>query len=219
MTVDKRRERAREWIDTIYSEVQNTVVDNHIFWEVQRIRSSNPRLSETGSVFWQWMIQAFAHSTAIAIRRQVKKDDQSVSLHRLLAEMRDFPDVFDRAYFVSLYRPELRSRGNVQFDRLAGDGAPDLRQAAGRDIEELSRQTHTAEYYADRRVAHYDSRGLDRGAPTFDDLKSAVTCLGGLVKKYRFALKSETVLDLMPALPDWTHIFTFPWIDNSQTVV
>jgi len=98
----KRRDRAREWLRKIRADVQDLLLDSHVFWEVQEIIRANPRLSAARSYFFHWLMAAHIEATVIGIRRQVKNDRQSVSLRRFLEELAQYPAIVSRAHHVSL---------------------------------------------------------------------------------------------------------------------
>ena len=103
MMIEQRRERALGWLETIYKDVQELVVHNHVFWEVQNIIKKNQRLADTPSVFYDWLALAFSQSATVAVRRHTKLNKQSVSLHRLLEELREYPEIITQDHFVGLY--------------------------------------------------------------------------------------------------------------------
>jgi len=68
------------------------------------------------------------------------------------------------------------------------------------------------EHYVDRRVAHYDKRGLARPTPTFADLTASLQTLERLVILYWRLLKGASITTMLPTIQfDWQDIFRFPW--------
>jgi len=51
----EKRATLVEWMKIIYSDVQQNITDNFIFWEMQDIIKNNQALAQTPSVFFQWM--------------------------------------------------------------------------------------------------------------------------------------------------------------------
>jgi hypothetical protein len=103
MTDLERLQRTLQWLDIVASETIELVTNDHIFWEVQDIIGANRKLRNAESVFFKWLSSTFAHSAAAAVRRQASLNDKSVSLHRLLDELRKFPHLISREYHRSLY--------------------------------------------------------------------------------------------------------------------
>lgn len=79
MTEEKRRERLIQSLETILRDVQDLLLDEHVFWELPKVIAANPKFNETSDVFTHWMASCFIQATAVGVRRQMKKKD-SVSL-------------------------------------------------------------------------------------------------------------------------------------------
>src|SRR5690349_2951607 len=100
MTIDERRERAARWLQIIYTDVQDLLIDSHIFWEVQAIIRQNPLLVATRSHFSHWMMAAHVEATVMGVRRQVKSEKNSISLRRFLKELIRYPEIASRAHYI-----------------------------------------------------------------------------------------------------------------------
>jgi len=81
-------EKLNDWIERIRDEMTKVFFLQHIFWEVQEIIRTNPRLEQSKNYFYEWMGDAFVYSAAMFVRRQVDRRRDSVSLLRLLSEHR-----------------------------------------------------------------------------------------------------------------------------------
>src|SRR5438094_4671244 len=106
MTEDERFKRWGEWIMVIHEDVENAILNRHIRQEVAAIIDANPRIQRS-SAFYEWMAAVYSDSGLMAVRRQLDKDSQSISLARLLSEIITYPRTLSRGRFVGLYRPEL----------------------------------------------------------------------------------------------------------------
>jgi AbiU2 len=224
MTEEERRKRLIEWLNIIYKEVQDVLVDDHIFWEIQEIFKANQQLSSTPSMFNQWLASGFVTSAAIAVRRQADKAENCVSLHRFLTELIKFPPLASRLYFVAMYRasnipPEFaEDMANGDYDRVVGArlSEPDALQVQA-EIDELLQKTEQIRHYVDRRQAHYDQRGLQKPLPTFEDLSECLALCERLVKKYKLLLTGAGISTLLPTITyDWKAIFYFPWLKDPR---
>jgi hypothetical protein len=165
VTIDQRRDRAREWLRKIRADVQDLLLDVYVFWEVQEIIRNNPRLSAARSYFFHWLMAAHVEATVIGIRRQVKNDHKSISLRRFLEELVKFPEIVSRAHHVSLctnLNANLPARFHERtFDRCAGRGTAHILPAAVQaEIDRLKQLTARLEHLADRTHAHHDQRGV-----------------------------------------------------------
>ena len=204
----------------IKGDVQHLVVQNHIFWEVQKILRANPEVAAIPSVFYEWQAQLFAGSTVLGVRRQVDRGMDTISLFRLISLLRDHPKILSREYYMSLYDPDAFSqqRAAANFDKYAGDGAQTFQAAYFEtDIADLTAGTTRLQHYADREIAHRDARPFEDVRPQFSELTDAVQLLEKLTIKYYALLKAGVCPTLLPTFQyDWKQIFTFPWITTPE---
>lgn len=80
--------------------MQDLIIDNHTFWEVQEIIRRNPRVSQSSGHFNHWMMAAHVESAVIGVRRQLKGGGGSVSLRRLLDEFFRYPEIVSRENYI-----------------------------------------------------------------------------------------------------------------------
>lgn len=216
MTAPERRERALKWLDTIVLDVQETIVNHHIFWEVQEIIHNNAELATMQSAFFEWMGSVFAHSAAVAVRRQIKSDHQSISLLRLLEELKKYPAIITREYFVSICAdpsdPLSVEYAYDSFDSHAGQGKSHLDPVKiEADIQEIKDKAKVIEHYVDKRIAHYDEGGV-KANPKFSDLDECLRCLEKLLRKYKVIMQATDASLYPHFLYDWKQIFRLRWI-------
>lgn len=222
MDVDVRRKRATDWLEAIYKDVQDIVVDNYVFWEVQEMVKANNRLAKTPTIFKQWMASGFIQSAALSVRRQADKSDDCESLHRFLLEIKRWPGIVSRQSVQDLY---LRSNvdptfaaelANSDYDRLIGPKLMEPKpESAQKEIDELLAKTGGIRHYVNRRVAHYDTRGIQQPLPTFNDLGECLALFERLIKKYKTLLMGAGLTTLLPTFQyDWKAVFYFPWLDR-----
>lgn len=217
MTDDERRLRLISWLETICRDTQDLLVDSRVFWEMQDVISGNPALLVAPALLKQWMASCFAQATAVGVRRQVKSGSDSVSLMRLLREVRQFPHLVSRQHYLSLFagcEDWLVASGHRDFDRIVGPGADAMPSSVvDSQISDLSKAARRIEHYVDRRIAHYDKRGMTEPAPTFDDLKSSLRTIDCLLVLYWQLLKGSSMDTVEPVLQEeWQSILLFPWI-------
>jgi hypothetical protein len=128
MTIDQRRLRVIGWLDVITNDVQWLLIDQHIFYELQKIVRQNPRFAECDGLFTRWMASGFAQASALGIRRQARYDKRypdNISLLRFLTEVKDDPDLITRQHYLGLYKAQNAPLvlGEGDFDNLAGAGS------------------------------------------------------------------------------------------------
>src|SRR5262245_17028300 len=125
MTEVERRARLITWLSSIYEDVQDLLVDDHIFWALQNVVVANPAFKNSSGLFTQWMASSFVQATAAGVRRQAKSDENSISLKRFLIEVQNYPSLVSRSHYMSLYAGQeawLVEIGEHDFDGVAGAG-------------------------------------------------------------------------------------------------
>jgi hypothetical protein len=215
-----RRTRLIGWLEVIFADVQQLLLNDHIFWELQEIVERNDEFLRASGLFTRFIASAYAQSAAIGIRRQIKANTDSVSIMRFLKEIQTYPDLVSRAHYMSLYkgledwRIEL---GQHDFDKVAGTGSKHLPpELVRQQIQEVNEAAENIEHYVDRRVAHHDKRGLARPMPKFDDIRDTLKVLESMVILYWRLLKGPSMSTMTPTiLNDWKDIFRFAWEPTS----
>jgi hypothetical protein len=175
-----RRQRLRQWLDTIYQDVQGVMLNNYVFWEVQEMFKDNERLTNTPSIFNQWMASNFIRAAAVSVRRQTDRSKDSISLYRFLKEIQNFPAMLSRESVIARYAEKNTSLpthvcdhlANGDYDRRVGVGksVPDPSQLQN-EIDKLLDLARGIKHYVDKKIAHYDERGLKQDVPRFSDLE------------------------------------------------
>lgn len=209
-----------QWLDRIYDQVEELLVRDYIYNEVQKIIQANSRIQKA-SLFYQWMGSVYAAATSIGIRRQLDPDKRSISLRRLLEEILKKPKVLSRQMFVSSYcsavnEPEtlkhMQKLANTEFDTFAGQGNTyvDSSLVQG-DIDELITKLGGIKDFVNKRVAHTDKQGPSH-LPTFEEVRDCLKFLKTLVEKYALILRGRNG-DMLPVIiTDWRGVFREPWI-------
>lgn len=166
------------------------------------------------------MASTFVHSTVLAVRRQVDSDRNSVSIMRFLRELQKYPELISRSYHEALYsRPEYSvdfalSAARHTYDRYVGPNANVLDvNTIQNEVQRLKTSSEKIHHYADRVVAHYDSRGLTQETPKFDDVSDCLRLIEELVLRYVLLLKGAWQDSLLPTFQyDWKRVFRLTWI-------
>jgi len=213
----RRRTRLLEWLAVIDQSLADLVIDEHIFRELQGVIRANPRFKTVPGTLTQWIARSFVNSAAVGVRRQVKNDKQSVSLRRVLEEIRAYPWLISRESYLKHFEDSpdyLRERGEEEFAELADKGGSHIDPAiVERDIADLTSAAERIERYADRRVAHYDLRGIGGRTPTFGDLRRCLQTFERIYKRYFVLLKGASLEGILPAFQfDWKAPLRFAWL-------
>jgi len=178
-------ERSRLELLEIRDEIIDLATDRDIYWKVQHeVIQSNAKLMTARSPFFDMLNDAYAHAAAMRVRRLVDKNNRTISLRRLLENLRKYADLLE---------------GKITESELASD------------ISELSRATSNIKDYVDQFIAHHD-RTPEASAPIYRDLNSAIDLLIQIFKKYYRVLSGSDIDVTVHYLENPLHIFQFSWI-------
>lgn len=214
MPDDQILQKWQRWLDTIYNEVQRLLINRHIFWEVQQIIKSNPKI-QTGSAFYDFMGIIYPTAQVMGVRRQLDIHKGSVSFANLLKDIERNPQILSRERYLGLCKGSKLPDDvhQSEFDRYAGIGNNYIDN--NMILQDLIKLKHLAEKlrkYANKRIAHFDE-GEFNNFPTYADLDSCLDYLELLLKKYILILRCEGGEILPVFVYDWKRIFRFPWIE------
>ena len=213
--MDQKFEKWQRWIDKIYEEeVVSLVEHQQIFRDIQDIIKANPNIQKPNA-FYRFLEDTYGAYIVIGIRRQIKCDKDSISLIRLLTEIKQNPCVMSRNRFVGLYQAGLQSVAMDIFDEhFSGNCTNHIDPAiVQQDLDKLKAHNVKVEEYADKRVAHHDKRKPK--VLTFCELDPPINCLKKLVIKYHLLLTATDLTNCFvpPYLEaDMKVIFSVPWI-------
>ena len=166
-----RREKWDRWLETIRAEVYRLHVNHHTFHRIRQFALDNPAFMTQGALatnaFWPFLHETFVHYAAVAVRRQCEVDTQVISLARLLDEIAENADLYQRDAFVaartvrggSKIEEETAQRANAFFDVFALGSGPEVDPLTVlMDLAHLHDSSQEIRRFADRRVAHFDKR-------------------------------------------------------------
>ncbi len=110
-----------KWLKVIHDDIQSLLVNRSIFWEVQKIIKDNKDIQKP-STFYKYLGDTYVAYSAIAIRRQIKNDKQSISFVRLLSDIMEDPKPLSRTYFKSFYVGSIvETFADSDFDKFTGE--------------------------------------------------------------------------------------------------
>jgi hypothetical protein len=191
------------------------------------IAAANAEVDKIGGDVLEWIQKMHAHSAAVAVRKQIDKDTDSVSLLGLLQDIAPSAHVLTREDYLSRGGPtrnpatergrdELDSWRHAmgqRFDQLAGVGATGLTEAAVReDLARLETVAAQVRDFVRKTIAHRD-RKWKLSPPTWAELNSAIDTLERLVGRYNELLETGHSSLLVPTWQyDWKAVFRIPWL-------
>lgn len=211
--MDSRLKKWLRWFKVVQDDIQQLLIKQNVFWEVQDIIKRNDELHKPSS-FYSYLGDTYVAYISIGIRRQIKIDSQSISFSRLLTEIANTPAILSRKYYVSLYKGStVEQCADRLFDRFCGSDktciSPDMVIA---DLGEFERAASAVEDFADKRIAHHDKR-QPRVLPRFEQVDSCLDTLDELCCKYHEVFHASAMSSIRPVCQyDWKQIFTVPWL-------
>lgn len=215
--MDQMLTKWQHWLGIVKGEVQDLVVAKHTFHEVQGMIRNNPRLRQHSS-FYDYLSRTYVSHVVIGVRRQIKCNDQSISMARLFEEMIATPQAFSRAYYTAKYKGVVvEGFADRDFDKFAAPNAPHINPSlVASDLARLRAASKNCEDFADKRVAHRDKRE-PRELPTFNEVDTCIDLLDELYVKYFLLFHASAMDTLLPTWQyDWKTIFRVPWLPSSE---
>jgi hypothetical protein len=204
------------WLKIIESEIYDLVVTKDIFWQVQEIIKNNKAIQKP-SIFYDYLGDTYISYTLIGLRRQIKKDNQSISFVRLLDEIAKNSEILSRDFFRSLYSSPIITKlpdlPDIDFDKYCGSSADHIsREMVENDIKKIKDGAIKCEEIADKRIAHRDKRGL-KNLLRFGDVDECIDLIDKLYCKYHLIFTAEWTDSLKPTYQnDWKAIFNEAWL-------
>ena len=203
-------------LDTIAKEVQSLLGDRYILRETMEIVRANPDTHKPND-FVEWFLRQYSVAASAAVRRQVDRRRDTVSLIRLLEDLARSASSITRAWFVGSYPEEMRRDGipDEAFDRWSGaeGGHVDptrLRQHCDR----LTVVCSPLKEYVDKRIAHRSQEGEDSlPKAKWDELNRAIDTLDQIICELILLLRqASTIGGLQPVWQyKWQNVFEIPW--------
>jgi hypothetical protein len=212
MNNDERYHKWQRWIISIMDDIQ-TVYFHRSMYDGLQVIVDKYEQRDKECLFFAFLQNIFIESLVMGVRRQIKKNDDSISLARLLGELINNPEIVTRERFCALWQQTDSNKDYYMARDFSVYAKYDAKHIDSSRIEEdyseLVRACDSAVHLADRRVAHKDKRGLEKDV-TFEELLSALEIAGKIVKKYYFLFTAKDMeLYLIPQVLPWPR----PWID------
>ena len=208
----------KNWLKVIRDDIQELLISQREFEEVQSIIKANPKLHNP-SPFYSYLIRSYVSHVLMGVRRQIKVHPDSISFARLMKEMIDSPDKLSRAYYCSLCKGSLvEDLADQDFNAFADSDSPHISASfICNDLNSIREGFKRCEAYADRRIAHWDRRE-PKDLPTFNELNECIKLLDEMYVKYHQLFHASHV-ELLPERQfDHEAIFREPWIPSDKPI-
>jgi len=200
------------WINTILDDIQTVYFHRSMYRGLSTLVAKYDQ-RDKNTLFFAFLQNIFVDSLSMGIRRQIKINKDSISLVRLLSELKEMPSFVTRKDYYDLWQKHDKGIDVFKARTFALFAAQDAHHIDGKIVEKDLLDLHDvcdrAVELADRRVAHRDKRGLEEDM-TLQELLEELDFVGELVKKY-YLLFTAKDIDLcpVPAELPWPR----PWID------
>lgn len=217
----------RRWassITKVEEDVQSTVNDRAAFQGFSDVVRENESWisAHNGMYFCHFVARAYVAMVALGIRRHVKWRDDSISLLRILSQLKECAPQLTFDFYLQQFPrdPEYVPWQEPTFELVSEDGSVASEKRIAADIERLQLLTGQVEALVDRALAHLDRKGF-QGQVTFDDLDKAVVGLDDIATKYICLLTGRGYPGSLEATVqfDWKRIFSVPWRQPSGLLV
>ena len=147
--------------------------------------------------------EMYVASQTLRVRRLAdpKADGSTRSLARLVSAIAANEAALDRAWFIEQHIVNVENDSRTMWSELADetythrfvmhptDETPTGAAELGRSLSQVSEKVSA---FADRYVAHLDSRGVAQ-LPTFDDLDTAIDVIGSVVTDLELLLNQKSL--------------------------
>lgn len=215
MPLDEDRwKRWLAWIGKVKDDLQSTIDDRAIFGAFnEEVRQNQEWIHRHhGHRFYSFVVRSYVARVALGIRRHVKNKEDSISLLRVLDQMRRCAPELTVDFYLQHFPGETEDAPwmALTFRGISEDGAVASAQKIEADMQEIEKYTEQVERFADQVLAHLDKREF-AGDVTFNDLDSAVDKMDEVACKYIALLTGKGYPTLEPTPQyDWKEIFTVP---------
>src|SRR5690349_8585765 len=214
--IDTEFHKWQQWAECVKSDVQTRLVNpRQVFRGFFKVVNANAEhiSQHDGGTFCKFVRDCYVSHVVMAIRRHIKQGDGSISLMRLLIQIRDCAGQFTCQFFLRQF-PIDSSYVNwqrVTFSLFSEDGQTVSTRIVQKDIDDLKALTAKVEKLADKSLAHLDKSGFD-GSVTFGDLDHCIDAFDALVCKYVKLTTGTGYATLEPTiLTNWEEVFTVPF--------
>ena len=237
--INQKLQKWRIWMKAIEKEIRGLVVDANMFWEVQDIIRSNPRIQKP-SAFYRYLGRTYLSHTLAGLRRQIKPQKDSISFVGLLHDVAKNPEELSRDYYRSRCAysdapdiSQIESEGRKELEEVGITGTSHLKDlinmgdfakfadASGKhvcpkmvedDLKRLKSTVEIHEEFADKRIAHWEKDDPEV-IPAFGELDEPIKLLDETYVKYHLLFYAESMDTLMPTYQyKWKTIFLEPWL-------
>jgi hypothetical protein len=209
-SMDKIEQRFKKWVGWIQGELlvqmQDIILDEYMFRCFENSLKPYTGRETESDIIW-WISKNHVSNICLAIRRLDDHDSRTISLRRLLIDMRD------SAHIITV--------GNLEkYCGIKGRPASDqanARPAIEHDLLILDNFGQQIREFVNTSIAHRDSNPVE--IPTFGVLREAIDCYHTIYRKWAYILTGMSLqpdmlnpMNLVPEIEeDYAAQFSLMW--------
>ncbi len=209
------RQKWKQWIKEIGRDLGDLLISQDFFNEVREIVASNEKI-QSPSAFHGWIRDNYVETVVIRIVRLNDHSNRTISLHRVIKELSENPEVITRKYFVSRYPKWMQDKGiaDIDFNKFAEETEQIINiDRLNVDIEILDTKTSLIKDYRNQCIAHFSKNREIQRLPTFSDIEEALKVIDDIFCKYYLLLEGGGMPTRKPVLQfDWKEPLKHAWI-------
>lgn len=190
-----------------------------VFWQLAAIARENPAVEDPND-FLHWTFLTYVDSMAIRLRRLADRTKKSLSLWRVLEQLKGHGGELTRARFREECSPIVSRFADEWFDDLAGKGEDALPEKRISDQQRrLQDALRSVEKYADKFVAHTDLDGTSVAPPTLQEVRIGIIHALDVFNWCSLILNCCATISAVPKIQsNWLKVFRQPWLLQGREV-
>lgn len=213
------------WIEgrTIRGDVLTMHLQRDAWLDVSKLLQDHGELPD--SYWWEFMLDTYITTQAVAVRRQADTHRDVASLAKLLSEISQEPGLVTRDFWLGLWRddpdeplaPIDRQTAEEQWaEHYGGGDSLDPAIPAG-DLAALQEAATSVKRFVDRHIAHAEALpGNEASADavlSVREVHEAINVIGDRFASYSSLFTASGYVTLVPVIQhDWKAIFREPWM-------
>lgn len=213
------RRKWRRWHNIIQDQIVWLTVSQ--FFHEQMTK--NIKSTESGD-FKNWLTDNYFLSAGVIIRQMLEKKQKrynTISLHRLLEDIKEHYGAFPRRYFYKRMRyaesPLYEIYVNEELEEFAGSGDCVDPKKINKDLKELEKRLRPIATWTNKKVVHTELMRFSIKYPTVTDIGNAIHYLGQLASKYNRLLNAPNGNRVDNLLP--TNLSSGKWKEELRMLV
>lgn len=203
------------------NEISHLWFHHDVFWKIADAFNGSERVQATGGHLINWFKNCYIEAGSVGLRRQLDRDDRSISLMNILTTIRDAAANFTKEDYQAMrtFRPgghfhdaAVWKTAGEEFDNLFGNGGHVNDAIVQADMDKLTAGSATIREQVNKEIAHRDRKGMAGPKATGEIFEACLKVAEDLLRKYWKLFYTEDVGERR--IPFDNHIdelFTFAW--------